>query len=131
MKLRPLIVSVLSLTAFLAIASRPIGASEIVYDGFGQSFPAYANDGVGFSGPWAQGGFNAFASGYIQNPYSLSYPSLVAGSGGSVSGDAFAAINGAIRDLAQPVGADGTTVYLSFLVQPNGVLSQGLFNGLE
>lgn len=50
-------------------------------------------------------------------------------SGGSVSGGAFAAINGALRSLAGPLGASSTTVYVSFLIQPNGTLGNGVFNG--
>ncbi len=129
MRLRLLIVSIVSLTACSAVVCQPARASQIAYDGFGQSFPMYANGGTGFTGPWAQGGFNVFASGYTENQSSLSYPSLVDGSGGSVSGDAFAAINGAIRNLAQPLGADDTTVYLSFLLRPDGTLNDGVFNG--
>jgi hypothetical protein len=129
MRKRFLIALIFSVTATLLNVSRPARASQIAYDGFGESFPAYANSGVGFSGPWAQGGFNVSASSYRQNSRSLTYPSLVAGSLGSVSGDAFDAISGAIRSLGQPLGADGTTVYLSVLLQPNGTLGQGLFNG--
>lgn len=129
MRQRLLTVLFVSLTATLLIVSGPARASQIAYDGFGESFPAYASGGVGFSGPWIQGGFNVTASGYTQNPFSLSYPSLVAGTRGSVSGSAFDAINGAIRNLLQPLGADGTTVYLSFLLQTNGTLDQGVFNG--
>jgi hypothetical protein len=31
---------------------------QTAYEGFGPSFPIYANGGTGFSGPWTQGGFN-------------------------------------------------------------------------
>ena len=129
MRQRLLTVLFVSLTATLLIVSGPARASQIAYDGFGESFPAYASGGVGFSGPWVQGGFNVSASNYRQNSRSLFYPSLVTGSVGSVSGDAFDAISGAIRSLEQPLGEDGTTIYLSILLQPNGTLGQGLFNG--
>jgi len=109
--------------------SQPARASQIAYEGFGQSFPIYANDGTGFSGPWAQGGFNVFASGYTANEDSLFYPALQDSTGGSISGGAFSAINGAIRNLSQPLGADNTTVYLSFLLRPDGALGNGIFNG--
>ncbi len=46
-----------------------------------------------------------------------------------MSGGAFSAINGAIRSLAGPLGQDNTTVYLSFLLQPQGTLNNGLFGG--
>ena len=129
MRLRSACVSLLALAVALLVMSQPARASQVAYEGFGQSFPIYANGGFGFSGPWAQGGFNAFASGYTVNEDSLSYPSLQAGDAGSVSGGAFSAINGAIRNLAQPLGADNTTVYLSFLLRPDGTLDNGAFNG--
>ena len=129
MRHRMLTALFVSLTATLLIVSGPARASQLAYDGFGESFPAYANGGFGFSGPWAQGGFNVSASSYRQNSSSLIYPSLATGSVGSVSGDAFAVISGAIRSLGQPLGTDGTTVYLSVLLQPNGTLGQGIFNG--
>ena len=129
MRLRSVYGFILALTAALVVVSQPAGASQVAYEGFGQSFPIYANGGAGFGGPWAQGGFNAFASGYTTNADSLSYPSLEASIGGSVSGGAFSAINGAIRNLGQSLGADDTTVYMSFLLRPDGVLSNGIFNG--
>jgi len=128
MRLRSICASTIALTAALMFASLPTHASEVVYEGFGPSFPIYANGGIGFSGPWAQGGFNAFASGYTTNVVSLSYPSLRPGAAGSLSGGAFPAINGAIRYLEQSLG-DGTTVYMSFVLRPDGVLSDGIFNG--
>ena len=104
-------------------------ASEIAYEGFTPlSFPIYANGGTGFDGPWVQGGFNAFASGYTQNERTLCYKNLQS-SGGSVSGEAFSAINGAIRSLKQSLGANNTTVYLSFLIQPQDTLNSGIFDG--
>lgn len=129
MKLRIAILSIAALTALSLTVCQPARASQIAYEGFGQSFPIYANGGIGFSGPWTQGGFNVAASGYVANPVSLSFPSLEASAFGSISGDAFPAINGAIRNLAQPLGADDTTVYLSFFLRPDGTLNQGVFNG--
>ena len=112
----------------LGLAGLPAQAAEIAHESFTASFPVYANSGVGFAGPWAQGGFNAFASGYTLRERSLCYRGLDT-DGGSVSGDAFSAINGTIRGLAQPLGADNTTVYLSFRIQPRGTLNDGIFNG--
>jgi hypothetical protein len=130
MKLRSAYVSLISVAAALMVMSQAAGASQIAYEGFSQSFPIYANDGTGFSGPWAQGGFNAFASGYTANEDSLFYPGLHwFSTGGSISGGAFSAINGAIRNLAQSLGADNTTAYLSFLLRPDGTLGDGIFNG--
>jgi hypothetical protein len=115
----------LALLALLVLGPRA-RAAEIAHEAFTPSFPIYANGGNGFAGPWRQGGFNAFASGYVPLDRSLCYPRL-RNEGGSVSGAAFEAINGAIRDLAQPLGAG--TVYVSFLIQPLGTLHAGIFNG--
>ena len=122
------IVSLLFVT-FIAAAgfAQPGLAGSIAYDGFGPSFPIYANSGSGFAGASTQGGFNAFASGYAPRDRSLCYERLAI-DGGSVSGGAFASINGAIRDLAQPLAPNGT-VYVSFLVQPHGDLLEGAFSG--
>ncbi len=100
------------------VLSQPVGAGQVAYEGFGPSFPIYANDGTGFGGPWTQGGFNAFASGYTPLESSLCSAKIKT-SGGSVSGTAFSAINGAIRNLAFPLGQNNTTVYVSFLLQPD------------
>ena len=128
MRLRPGYLSVLSITAALSmvVLSPAARASDIAYEGFRPSFPIYANGGFGFAGPWIQGGFNAFASGYTPRTRSLCHAKLDASEGGSVAGPAFSTINGAVRDLAQSLGG---TVYLSFLIQPQGTLSEGVFNG--
>jgi hypothetical protein len=123
----------------LAVINQPARASQIAYEGFNLTFPAY-NTGAGFGGPWAQGGFNVSASAYAASGGSLPYVNGHgkggnngnAGfqvSGGSISGEAFTAISGALRPLAQPLGADNTTVYLSFLIRPQGTLNGGAFNG--
>jgi hypothetical protein len=101
--------------------------AHAAYEGFALTFPQY-NTGTGFSGPWQQGGFNVFAAGYTANDGSLSFAGLQT-SGGRISGGAFSGINGAVRNLAQPLGADHTTVYLSFLLRPQGTLNAGAFNG--
>ncbi|HUK53991.1 MAG TPA: hypothetical protein VL099_11935 [Candidatus Binatia bacterium] len=113
--------------AFVALGQLAL-ASETVYDGFNHSFPVYAAGGAGFSAPWVQGGFNAFSSDYSYERHSLCYPDLQR-SGGSVSGQAESEINGMIRNLEQTLGADGTTVYVSFLLEPRGKLNDGVFDG--
>jgi hypothetical protein len=120
----------LSLAAivFVILTAPGAEAAVIAQESFKPSFPIYANSGVGFAGPWTQGGFNAFFSGYTLRDRSLCYRRLDT-AGGSVSGDAFPAINGAVRPLAQPIGFDGTTVYVSFRIQPRGTLNDGIFNG--
>jgi hypothetical protein len=79
-------------------------------------------------GPWRQGGFNVFAANYTASQGSLAFRRLRT-TGGKVAGAAFQAISGATRPLGQPLGADNTTLYLSFLIRPLGTLDAGLFNG--
>lgn len=128
MRLRCGFLSMVVVTAALMVVTRSARASQTVYEGFSQSFPTYANGGLGFSNAWVVGGFNAFFGGYTANPLSLSYPSLEASTGGSVSGVAFPAINGSIRTLAQPLGGN-SKVYVSFLIEPEGTLDEGIFSG--
>lgn len=118
-------VRALAVSALLVLGV-PARAAQIAHEGFTPSFPIYANGGSGFAGPWEQGGFNAFASGYVPLDRSLCHARLRS-SGGSVSGVAFPAINGAVRNLASPLGAG--TVYVSFLIQAQGTLHEGIFNG--
>jgi hypothetical protein len=119
--------AILAASAVLVV-SAPARASQVAYEGFRPSFPIYANGGTGFNGPWTQGGFNVSGSGYTPDEGSLCFAKLPS-SGGSVSGPAFSAINGAVRNLASPIGQDNTTVYLSFLIQPQGTLHAGVFRG--
>ena len=112
----------------LTLLTLPAVAAEVAEENFALSFPIYANGGSGFTTPWTQGGFNATASRYTARARSLCYPQLES-AGGSVSGAAVPQINGAIRTLAQPLGADNTTMYVSFLLQPRGTLNDGIFNG--
>ena len=112
----------MALTIVAQAASTPLA-----YEGFQLTFPQY-NTGDGFSGAWQQGGFNVFSAGYAASETSLSFGGLQT-SGGRVSSAAVSSINGAVRNLAQPIGADNTTVYLSFLIRPQGTLNGGVFNG--
>lgn len=101
--------------------------AQSVYEGFNLTFPLY-NTGTGLAASWQPGGFNAFAAGYTAGEPSLAFNGLLT-SPGHVSGAAFNSINGAIRNLLQPLGADGTTAYLSVLLKPRGTLDDGIFNG--
>jgi hypothetical protein len=107
---------------------QPAAASQIAEENFRLSFPVYSNSGTGFSGAWTTGGFNAFVSGYTLRQRSLCYPRLE-NAGASVSGDAFSQINGTVRNLNFPLGATNSTVYVSILLQPEGILNEGVFNG--
>ena len=126
MRIRSWHLSILMVAATLM--AQTARASLIAYDGFGSSFPVHAGGGTGFSGPWVIGGFDAFAASYALKRESLCFGRQQA-SGGRVSGGPFEEINGALRTLSQPPGTDNTTVYLSFLLRPQGTLSQGIFGG--
>jgi len=121
-------IACLALAIALVCLTQPAAAVQLAEETFTPSFPVYANGGSGFSGAWTVGGFNAGAAGYTARAKSLCYPHLVT-TGGSVSGDAFSSINGTVRNLAVVLGAPGTTVYVSFLIQPRGTLNDGVFNG--
>jgi hypothetical protein len=86
--------------------------------------------GIGFSAPWSAGGFNATVhDNFVVVSGSLVYPGLAV-SGGHVSTSAQTTIAGLSRAIAHPIGQTGpATQYLSFLVQPEGVLDDGSFNG--
>jgi hypothetical protein len=108
-------------------------ATLTAYDGFNYG-PAGSdlqgnNGGFGFSSGWTAGGFNAS----IHNNYDIASGSLGFGSlltsGNSVVTSPVTAISGLTRSLSSPLGAAGTTAYLSFLIEPRGVLNDGVFNG--
>jgi hypothetical protein len=87
------------------------------------------NGGFGFSAPWVPGGLNAFNS----NNYDIAAGSLASGSlltqGNSVASGSVNAISGVTRSLTVPLGAPGTTAYISFLLEPQGTLGDGAFAG--
>ena len=117
----------------IALTHATAHASLVAYDGFNYG-PAGSNlqgnnGGFGFSSPWVAGGFNAS----IHDNYDIAIGSLGFGglltSGNSVVTPAVNAISGLTRNLASPLGTPGTTAYLSFLIEPRGVLNDGAFNG--
>lgn len=83
----------------------------------------------GFSSPWAPGGFNASqSSNFLVAPGSLQR-GLLATDGGRLTSGSTSVISGITRNLSTPIGAGGTTRYVSFLVEPQAPLHQGVFNG--
>ncbi len=95
----------------------------------GGALLAGQNGGAGFSGPWQPGAFNASnTTNYAVAGGSLTFPGL-ATSGNSVTTGPLQAIGGLVRPFATPLGANGTTAYVSFLVRPDGTLNGGVFNG--
>jgi hypothetical protein len=87
------------------------------------------NGGLGFAGPWQPGGFNASISDNVDvDDDPLAFGALLS-SPSAVRTSAVGAISGVTRSLAVPLGEAETTVYLSFLIKPEGVLHAGAFNG--
>ena len=134
------------LSVMLFIAASPLLSAQTVYEPFRLTFPSY-NTGTGFSAAWTLGGFNASAADYRASDDSLSFSKEKKAQGdkdkkerddddkvgletsaGSIIGDAFMEINGATRNLSSPLGADNTTIYVSFLLEPRGTLDRGIFN---
>jgi hypothetical protein len=115
-----------------ALASRSNAALQ-AYEGFDYGPDGGdllgASGGSGFSGGWAAGGFNASISNNFDRENDvLSFGSLQT-TGGTVRTAAVGAIAGVTRNLAAPLGQANTTVYVSFLVRPEGTLNGGAFNG--
>jgi hypothetical protein len=116
----------------LACSPTAARADLIAYEGF--NYPVGTNlngqnGGSGFAGAWAPGGFNASIFNHLTiGAGSLAFDNLLT-SGNHASAGATTAIAGLTRPLAQSLGAPGTTAYLSFLLRPEGVLGQGVFNG--
>ena len=103
-----------------------------VYEPFGEASGEALLEktgGIGFSAAWVEGGFNAsIHDNFVIESGSLVYPGLAL-SGGHVRSSSQPAISGISRTLEQSLGASGTTKYLSFLIQPEGVLNEGIFSG--
>lgn len=116
----------------LTLANRTAAALQ-AYEGFDYgpdgSDLVGANGGIGFSGGWAAGGFNASVSNnFDRESDALTFGALQT-SGGAVRTAAVGAIAGVTRNLAAPLGQANTTAYVSFLVRPEGTLNAGAFNG--
>ena len=83
-----------------------------------------ANQGIGFTSPWASGGWNARLFHLFQvAPGVLDYPGLATEGTTHVSGEPppdRSGIAGLGRTLASPLGREDGTYYLSFLHRPDG-----------
>jgi hypothetical protein len=120
------------LALIIGVSAERADAGLLAYEGFNYG-PAGSdllgdNGGFGFNGAWTSGGVNAT----VHNNYdlasgSLLYPNLQT-YGNSILTAATQSIAGIERNLNTVFG-DGQTVYFSFLVQPQGTLGDGAFNG--
>ena len=125
--------------ALLAAAAWSLAASRgwattIAADNFDRDNPATtplvgSAGGTGFSNPWEPGGFNASQNlNYVMQAGSLPYQGSST-SGESVTSALQSSIAGVTRGFNNPLGAAGTTCYLSAVLQADGVLDQGAFEG--
>lgn len=108
-------------------------AELIAYDPFDAvpGLPVLGQDGgVGFAGPWEPGGFNAGDNlSYVVQPGSLSYPGLATSANHAETGANQTMLQGVTRTFNSPLDATNSTIYLSVLLRPDGVLNEGAFNG--
>jgi hypothetical protein len=124
----------LILSLVIVLTAVEARAQLIAYEAFNYPSPGSPllgnNGGTGFSSAWRAGGFAAS----VYDNFQLDEKSLAFGAlrttGQSVStATLFSDRGGVNRQLSQPIGRDGTTVYLSFLVRPLGRLNAGYSNG--
>jgi len=88
-----------------------------------------ASGGSGFSTAWQIGPAPANSSAnYVLGSGSLSFDPLSVG-GQSASSAAISGIGGLLRNLNQTFGADNSTMYMSFLLRPEGTLNAGFSFG--
>jgi hypothetical protein len=117
------------LLAVLAAGVLPYGArAAVVYDGFG--YPPGAdlsgqNGGVGWSGAW----FNQGGAQTVTTAAGLSFGNLAVTPGAATTPVDNGIVSTYPRFFADPLGADGTTLYLSFLLRPESDF--GFYGGLN
>ena len=118
---------------FISLAAREnLSASLLVYEGFdyGPSGSALLsnNGGSGFSNAWSTAPGPANTDPYVLNNSTLT-DGLLQTSGQSASSIAISGIGGLARTFNQTFGADVTTIYMSVLMRPEGVLNAGFSFG--
>lgn len=120
-----LLVVILSVFGSGALYADLVALEEFNYSNIGGDLTGQSGGGsFGFSGPWSgQTSYNV-ASGTLVTP-KAPLPKV----GNSVSAVAFPENRDIDRDLQLPWGADGTSMYLSVLMQPIGILHQGAYEG--
>jgi hypothetical protein len=114
----------------VAAAPRSADAALAAYDEFdyapiGSDLNGKTGGGsFGFTGPWSgQTSYN-IGSGSLASPFAP-MPQL----GNSVTAVAFGDNRGIDRLLSTPLGTEGTSAYISVLIQPQGILHQGAYDG--
>ena len=116
-------------------AGLSVVAASTAHDGFdyapaGADLLGLGTAEAGFAGGWSEGGFNAWVhDNYDVAAGSLEFPPLLTSGNRVESLAQTGGLAGITRRLAKPIGAAGTTRYLSVLLRPEGIVGQGLFNG--
>lgn len=93
-----------------------VSTGDLAGNGGGGSF--------GFSDNWSGDLSFDMTSGNLSAP--VQFPASL---GNRVTADAFGGNRSIARTLSQPIGADDTTWYMSFLMQAEDVVGDGAFNG--
>lgn len=113
-----------------AVAVGMCRAQGLAYEGFDglrTGAPiAGSNGGSGFGGAWYDAGQESV---HLYAEESLSYYTLAVEGGRLTAGSVTSPIAWVQRSLAAPLGYVGSTVYVSFLLRPEGRLHAGGFNG--
>jgi hypothetical protein len=120
----------LAVLAIVGTRMEPASAVLVAYDDFNYTSPGSdltgngGNGSFGFSTPWTgQTSYNVGA-GSLASPRDA-LPMV----GNSVTAVAFGENRDIDRTLATPLGVEGTSVYISLLMRPQGILGQGAYGG--
>jgi hypothetical protein len=100
-----------------------IARDDFDYAGVGSDLHGNGG-GVGFADSWSGNTSYNIASGSLNSPRD---PLPLVGN--SVSGVAYGENRGIDRTLSAPLGTDDTSIYVSVLMEPRGILGQGAYGG--
>ena len=118
-----------SVALLLSVAHQSaLQGSQIAYEPFSYSSGSPvagdgSSDNVGFSDNWYGDGSYTITSGSVPSPVGLPE------SGNSVNAPVYGANRNLSRDLSAPLGANNTTAYFSWVIEPEGTVGAGAFNG--
>ena len=100
-----------------------IARDDFEYAGVGSDLHGNGG-GIGFADSWSGNTSYNVASGSLNSPRD---PLPLAGN--SVSGVAYGENRGIDRTLSAPLGTDDTSIYVSVVMEPRGILGQGAYGG--
>jgi hypothetical protein len=114
-----------SLACAASAIANPSAMDSFNYSPVGSAVAGNSGGGSsGFSDGWAGDSSFTLASGSLLSPVPL--PPAI---GNSVTANAFGGNREVARTLLQPLGTDNTTDYFSFLMQAQGTVGEGAFEG--